>query len=125
MSDTEIFEVVDEKSTAMHNTKKDFPIFKKHTDLIYLDNAASTQKPQAVIDAMMDFYTNEYANIHRGLYRLSQAATQKYLNAKATVAQFINAEPDEIVFENLFPTKVTPAAQEKKRVWANPIKVKA
>lgn len=72
--------------------RKDFPIFGKFPDLVYLDNAATTQKPQAVIDRIADFYSLENANIHRGIYDLSHQATEAYEQARGTVANFINAE---------------------------------
>ena len=56
--------------------KNDFPIFKTYPDLTFLDSAASSQKPQVVIDAVSDFYKTNYANIHRGIYDLSQTATE-------------------------------------------------
>ena len=66
--------------------------------MVYLDSGASAQKPQAVLDAMDNMYTTCYANVHRGIYRLSEQATQKYEDARVTVAKFVNAAPDEIVF---------------------------
>ncbi|WP_295388160.1 SufS family cysteine desulfurase [uncultured Thiodictyon sp.] len=59
--------------------------------LVYLDNAASSQKPDRVIDAVADYYLSQHANIHRGAYQLSQNATRRYEEARATVAAFINA----------------------------------
>ncbi len=78
--------------------KCQFPLFYKHPELIYLDNAATTQKPQVVIDAMVDYYTDYNANIHRGIYSSGERATLQYEQARATVAQFLKAEVDEIVF---------------------------
>jgi len=82
--------------------RKDFPILGRtiyDRPLIYLDNAASAQKPRAVIDAMSSAYENEYANVHRGVHYLSQAATDKYEGARETIARFINApDPDQIVY---------------------------
>ncbi|MEL7028857.1 MAG: cysteine desulfurase, partial [Pseudomonadota bacterium] len=82
--------------------RADFPILAREVHgkpLTYLDNAASAQKPEAVIDAMTEAMRNEYANVHRGLHYLSNAATQKYEDARATVAKFLNAaSTDEIVF---------------------------
>lgn len=72
--------------------REDFPIFRAHPKLIYLDSAATAQKPQQVIDRITQFYSNEYANIHRGIYDLSHQATQAYENARSTVAKFIQAE---------------------------------
>ncbi|HIP66731.1 MAG TPA: cysteine desulfurase [Candidatus Nanopusillus sp.] len=70
--------------------KEDFPIFKKRK-IIYLDNAASTQKPIQVINEIVDFYENHYSNIHRGLHILSQEASEIYEESKKIVANFINA----------------------------------
>lgn len=68
-------------------------------DLVYLDNAASAQKPTAVLDRMTKAYTSEYANVHRGLHYLANAATEAYEGARIKVAQFLNAgRPEEIVF---------------------------
>lgn len=85
----------------MKNLRSDFPIFKQKINghsLTYLDSASTAQKPQAVLDAMMNFYTTSNANIHRGVYTLGEKATQLYEEARATVAQFINADASEIVF---------------------------
>ena len=64
--------------------RSDFPIFSKKVndhDLVYLDNAASSQKPQVVIDAISKAYSEEYANVHRGIHYLSMKATENYENA--------------------------------------------
>jgi cysteine desulfurase/selenocysteine lyase len=67
--------------------------------LVYLDNAASAQKPQAVLDRMMKAYTSEYANVHRGLHFLANEATEAYEGARETVQRFINApRKEEIIF---------------------------
>ena len=82
--------------------REDFPILKEMVHgkpLVYLDNAATTQKPQAVIDALVNYYTTENSNVHRGVHTLSQLATDAYEGARETVRQFINAEHDkEIIF---------------------------
>lgn len=80
--------------------KKDFPIFdaKENKGLIYFDNAATTQRPLQVINAIEDFYKKNNANPLRGLYDLSSRATEDYENARHTVAQFINAKDCEIIF---------------------------
>ncbi|MUZ57142.1 cysteine desulfurase [Agrobacterium vitis] len=83
--------------------RKDFPILSRlvHGDkpLVYLDNGASAQKPQAVIDAISHAYSNEYANVHRGLHFLSNAATDAYEAAREKVRRFLNAGSlDEVVF---------------------------
>lgn len=82
--------------------KKDFPIFDRKIngkEIVYLDNAATSQKPKAVIEAIVDFYSNRNANIHRGIHTLSEEATQMYEEAREKVATFINAnEPKEVIF---------------------------
>ncbi len=80
----------------------DFPILSREVNgkpLVYLDNGASAQKPQVVIDAMTQAYSMEYANVHRGLHYLSNLATDKYEAVRGTIARFLNAATqDEIVF---------------------------
>ena len=82
--------------------REDFPILKELVHgkpLVYLDNAATTQKPQAVIDALVNYYQTENSNVHRGVHTLSQLATDAYEGAREKVRQFINAEHDkEIIF---------------------------
>ncbi|GAB1582003.1 cysteine desulfurase [Phyllobacterium phragmitis] len=82
--------------------RRDFPILSREVHgkpLVYLDNGASAQKPQAVIDAVTYAYSQEYANVHRGLHFLSNAATDAYEKARGTVRRFLNAASvDEIVF---------------------------
>src|SRR5271170_6115249 len=79
--------------------KQDFPIFRNNPDVVFLDSAASAQKPQVVIDAVSRFYERDYANVHRGVYGLSQRATDKYEAARETVRRFLNAKSaKEIVF---------------------------
>jgi cysteine desulfurase/selenocysteine lyase len=87
------------------DTKKirsDFPIFAtkmRGHPLTYLDSAASAQKPRAVIDAISDFYSEHYANIHRGVYQLSAEATLEYEDVRTRVARFIGvANPREVIF---------------------------
>jgi cysteine desulfurase/selenocysteine lyase len=75
--------------------RKDFPILEREVHpgvrLVYLDSTASTQKPRFVLDAMDTFYRNNYANIHRGVYTISEEATQMYEDSREKVAKFINA----------------------------------
>lgn len=82
--------------------RRDFPILSRTVHgkpLVYLDNGASAQKPQAVIDAITHAYSNEYANVHRGLHFLSNAATDAYEAAREKVRHFLNAgSVDEIIF---------------------------
>src|SRR3954464_7653692 len=81
-----------------HKVRADFPIL--HTTvngkpLIYLDNGATTQKPRQVIDAISRYYESQNANIHRGVYRLSQIATDLYESARKKVTAFINAADEK------------------------------
>jgi cysteine desulfurase / selenocysteine lyase len=82
--------------------KEEFPIFNKEIDgkkITYLDSAASAQKPNCVIESIKQTYENNYANVHRGIYKLSQIATEKYEEARSKVAKFINADSiEEIIF---------------------------
>ena len=78
--------------------KKLFPIFDEHPKLIYLDNAASTQKPKAVIDWVSDFLKNDYANIHRWLYSLSDKSEELYYQSKCALAKLINCKPSDIIY---------------------------
>ena len=78
--------------------KKQFPIF-KNNELIYLDSAASAQKPLCVIEAIKSLYSNHYSNINRGVYKLSQILTDKYENSRDIVKNFLNAkDSSEIIF---------------------------
>ena len=82
--------------------RKDFPILERELDgkrLVYLDSASSAQKPTAVLDAMDRAYREYYANVHRGVYRIAEEATEHYEGARKRVAQFINAPAsDEVIF---------------------------
>lgn len=82
--------------------RRDFPILSREVygkPLVYLDNAASAQKPQVVLDALQRAYSEEYANVHRGLHFLSNAATDAYEEARKTAGRFLNAASDQqIIF---------------------------
>ncbi|WP_067218082.1 cysteine desulfurase [Stappia indica] len=82
--------------------RRDFPILSREVygkPLVYLDNGASAQKPQAVIDAVTKAYSHEYANVHRGLHYLSNTATENFEAARETVRRFLNApSQDEVIF---------------------------
>ena len=80
------------------NHKKHFPIFENNKELVYLDSASTSQKPKSVIDSITKFYSEENSNINRGLYKLSENATEKYDYSRKKFAEFINAEENEIVF---------------------------
>ncbi|HEV3154996.1 MAG TPA: cysteine desulfurase [Candidatus Baltobacteraceae bacterium] len=80
----------------------DFPILRQRTSrgkrLVYLDSAATSQKPQCVIDSLVDYYTHYNANIHRGVYEIAARATEAFEAARGKVAGFLNAQPQEIVW---------------------------
>lgn len=82
--------------------RKDFPALHQDINehpLIYFDNAASTQKPQKVIDALVNYYSNDHANVHRGIHALSERATQAFEEARSNIQHFINAKSrNEIIF---------------------------
>ena len=84
--------------------RADFPILAREVNgkpLVYLDNGASAQKPQVVIDAITQAYGHEYANVHRGLHYLSNLATDKYEAVRGTIARFLNAgSEDDIIFNS-------------------------
>jgi len=83
----------------MKNYKKDFPIFKHNKGLVYLDSAATSQKPQFVLDAMMDYYNNYNSNVRRGLYPIAEKATKRVEEVRGEAAGFINAKhSEEIIF---------------------------
>lgn len=78
--------------------KSDFPIFQNNSDLVFLDSAASAQKPACVLNAMYEFYTHSYSNVHRGNCEIAGRATNLYENARQIVADFIGASCKNIVF---------------------------
>ena len=83
--------------------RKDFPILAREVNgkpLVYLDNGASSQKPEVVIDAVTRAYKDEYANVHRGLHYLSNVATEKYENVRGIVAEFLNASDENEIILN-------------------------
>ncbi|MCK1622312.1 cysteine desulfurase [Bradyrhizobium sp. 160] len=100
--------------------RQDFPALAMQIygkPLVYLDNAASAQKPGAVLDRMTQAYTSEYANVHRGLHYLANAATEAYEGARAKVAQFVNARRTE---EIIFTRNVTEAINLVASSWGEP-----
>lgn len=78
--------------------KSDFPIFQNNSDLVFLDSAASAQKPACVLNTMYEFYTHSYSNVHRGNCEIAGRATNLYENARQIVADFIGASCKNIVF---------------------------
>ena len=84
-----------------YELRNDFPILRKKIngkELVYLDNASTTQKPNSVIDAITDFYTNYNSNIHRAVYQLAEEATALYEKSREKIANFIDVSPEEIIF---------------------------
>ncbi|MCY3542343.1 MAG: SufS family cysteine desulfurase [Gammaproteobacteria bacterium] len=79
--------------------KHDFPLLVNREPIVYLDNAATTQKPDVVINALVDYYSRNNANVHRGVHQISDEATGMFEDARKTVAKFVNASaPDQILF---------------------------
>ena len=87
---------------SVERVRRDFPILHQEVNgrpLVYLDNAATTQKPTSVIDALRSYYEQDNANIHRGIHTLAERATTAYETTRQSARQFINAaEPEEIIF---------------------------
>lgn len=96
------FEAVNINEEKLKEIRNHFPILKEKVNgkqLVYFDNAATTQKPQSVIDAIAEYYTHQNANIHRGVHALSQKATDAYEISRRKIASFINApKPEQIIF---------------------------
>ena len=83
---------------SIKDIKKDFPIY-QDPDLVFLDNASTTHKPQAVLDAVNSLYSNANANVHRALYDLGSKATERFESARNKISKFINSnQTKEIVF---------------------------
>ena len=90
------------RKRSLENIRDEFPILHQKIngeDLVYLDNAASTQKPKAVINAIKDYYENDHSNVHRGVHTLSVRATEAYEDAREKVSQFVNSpNKNQIIF---------------------------
>lgn len=100
--------------------RADFPILSREVNgkpLVYLDNGASAQKPQVVIDAISHAYSMEYSNVHRGLHYLSNLATEKYEGTRGTIARFLGAKDEE---EIVFTSGTTEAINLVAYAWAMP-----
>ncbi len=112
---------------AFERIREEFPILDQKIngeDLIYLDNAASTQKPKAVINAIKDYYENDHSNVHRGVHTLSVRATEAYENARVKVTEFLNSPNNhQIIFTkgttdsiNLIATSITSLISENDEI---------
>jgi cysteine desulfurase/selenocysteine lyase len=111
-----------EKTKALDpvRLRRDFPILASRVNgkpLVYLDNAATSQKPQAVLDALTHFYGADNANIHRGVHQLSERATEAYEGARNRLRRFLNAASDD---EIVFTTGTTDAVNLVAQAWARP-----
>ena len=98
--------------------RQDFPILGRKVNghpLVYLDNGSSAQKPKAVIDSVTNAYSNEYANVHRGLHHLSNLATEKYESVRAIIRRFLGARHDH---EILFTSGTTEGINLVSYAWA-------
>ena len=89
---------VAENSHIARELKKQFPLFEHYPDLVYVDNAATSQKPRSVLEAEQNLYTEACANVHRAIYSLGERATGLYEDARKTLAHFIGAATEECVF---------------------------
>jgi len=93
MSDKNFFDPI--------SIRKDFPILSRTNrgkPLVYLDNAATTQKPQSVIDAISSYYSQNNSNVHRGVYELAEDAENLYRSARKTIADWLHVNPEELIF---------------------------
>lgn len=82
----------------VNKIRLDFPMYQNHPNLCYLDTGATSLKPKCVIESMNEYYFNYGVNVHRGVYNLSYLATEKYEEARSTIASFINAKFEEVIF---------------------------
>lgn len=104
----------------VQDIKKIFPIFasKNNRDLVYFDNASTTQKPDSVLDSIQQFYEEINANVHRGLYTLGQKSTEAYEGVREKIAHFISAENSASI---IFTKGTTEAINLVASAWGNPI----
>ena len=100
--------------------RADFPILSEHASsgapIVFLDNAASTQRPRQVLDAMRECYEHYYANVHRGIHTFSEASTEKFEQAREQVAQFVAANSSR---EIIFTAGTTAAINTVARSWGD------
>src|SRR3989344_7477420 len=84
--------------TIKADIRNDFPVLRNHPELIFFDSAATSLKPDVVINAITHYYTHIGANIHRGIYDLSEEGTEAYEQTRKVVADFLNSDADEVIF---------------------------
>ena len=85
----------------INEIRSEFPILRRSNrgkPIAYLDNAASSQKPQCVIDSVSKYYQNFNSNVHRGIYELAEDAEKLYSNSRQNIASYLSVDPDEIIF---------------------------
>lgn len=99
-----------------HTIRSQFPFFKNHPDAIYLDSAATTQTPEVVLDAMNEYYTSYRANIHRGVYGISEKASHAYEHVRTVVADFLHIKDSAQI---IFTRGTTEAINLVARGWAD------
>jgi len=107
----------------VNRIRADFPILATKVygkPLVYLDNAASAQKPQAVLDRLNQVYTSQYANVHRGLHYLANEATEGYEGAREKVAAFLNARRKEEIIFTRNATEASTFTDSPRRHWKTP-----
>jgi len=93
--------LLESRTLELEKVRADFPILKRlirGKRLVYLDNAATTQKPKQVIDSLVDYYSRYNSNVHRSVHRLGEEATEAYEGARGKAARFIGCKPEEVVF---------------------------
>ena len=100
----------------INDIKKQFPLFNTHHDLVYLDSAATTQTPQSVLDAMNEYYTSYRANIHRGVYGISEQASAAYEKTRTIVADFLGVDDSSQI---IFTRGTTESINLVARGWAD------
>ena len=99
----------------INEVRKEFPLLNNNPDLIYFDNAATTQKPNCVLDAITHYYSNYNSNVHRGVYKLAEEATVNYESTRDCVSRFINSKDRESI---IFTSGATEAINLVAHGWA-------
>ena len=104
----------------VNKVRGDFPMFRNNPDLIYFDNAATTLKPQPVIDAVTDFYTKHTSNVHRGDYGIAVTNDRLYDGARKSFARLIHCEPDEIAYTHNVTQSLNEVAYAMQHTFLKP-----
>src|SRR4051812_15526672 len=104
----------------MQHLRAEFPIFAAHPGLVYLDSAVTSQKPKVVIDRIQHYYAQENANVHRGVYELSEAATRAFEGARACIASYLHASVEETIFTRGTTEAINLVAQSLGQILLQP-----